>query len=188
MFHIQERRGGPSTEFPINSYVLFMDPSSLKPSGATKLNTPRKGPYRVVNRKRSPHRSISEPEDIYVIENIVSHELRDVSIHTLQPFEFDADHVDPTAVATADNQEFFIEKILTHEPNVSPSKFIKLKKDQMRFLVKYQGYEIPEFNSWENLRRTDALHTYLRNNGMKALVPPAYRMAALMQLLADRVQ
>jgi transposase InsO family protein len=186
--HIQDRKKGPSTEFPINSYVLFMDPSGLKPAGSTKLNTPRKGPYRVVNRKRSPHRQISEPEDIYVIENLISHELRDVSIHTLQPFEFDADHIDPTSVATVDNEEFFIEKIITHEPNIAPSKFMKLRKDEMRFLVKYQGYDVPEFNSWENLRRTEALHQYLHTNGMKSLVPPSYRITALMLILARNVQ
>lgn len=188
MLKIQERHKGPSTEFPINSYVLFMDPSKLTPSGSTKLNTPHKGPYRVVNRTRSPHRPLTEPEDIYVVENLISHELKNVSVHTLQPFEFDGDYVDPTTVATTDNEEFFIEKILSHEPNISPSKFIKLKKDQMRFIVKYLGYETPEVNTWENLRRTEALHQYLHNNGMKSLIPPAYRINTLHLMLAQRVQ
>jgi hypothetical protein len=187
-YHIQQRSRGQKTEFPIQSYVLYADPSGLKISGNSKLSTPLKGPFRVVNRIRSKHQSSDDSGDIYVIENLISHEMKDVQVHHLRPFEYNSENVDPLEVAMTDNQEFLIEKILAHEPNLPPNKFMKLRKEEMRFLVKYIGYETPESNTWDNLRKTEQLHNYLRANGMKSLVPAAYRLNVLIKMRAYQIQ
>ncbi len=87
-----------------------------------------------------------------------------------------------------DNQEFLTEKILSHEPNLPPNKFMRLRKGEMRFLVKYVGYEAPESGTWENLRKTEQLHKYLIANGMKSLVPAAYRLNVLIKMRAYQIQ
>ena len=190
-YHIKQRAVNSPSEFPINSYVLYADPSGLKTSGNTRLNTPLRGPFRVVNRRLASHQeeiSVEGAGDVYVIENLVSHEMHNVHVKHLKPFEFNAEHVDPTEVAMTDNEEFLIEAIVGHGPPVDPVKFMKLKKSEMIFSVKYVGYPDPEPGYWENLRKTEQLHKYLSENGMKRLIPPAYRLNALMLMKSSQHQ
>ena len=61
---------------------------------------------------------------------------------------------------------FYIEAITAHKGNTK-------KVSTLTFLVKWLNYS-EEHNSWEPwsaLRLTDQLHTYLKNAGLKALVP-----------------
>lgn len=188
-YNIQKRQRGPATEFPINSYVLYTDPTGWKHPGSDKLSMPHRGPFRVINRFTTAHSKAKgeQGQDIYVIENLVSHERREVHAQHLQPFEYDEEYVDPTTVAAAGQQEFMIDQIIAHYPNLPPHQFVKLKKSSMEFLVKYTGFATPELNSWDNLRTTEALHKYLYDKGMKQLIPPAYRINALHRLLAIQV-
>lgn len=171
------------TEFPINSYVLYTNPSG----SLHKLATPMSGPYRVVNCKRSNWQQDNEIGDLYTIQHPITHDCRDVSVHHLQPFVLDAEYVNPAAVATSDHQEFFIEEVIGHDPPLPPSQFIKLKKHQMRFLVRYIGYDKPEYNTWDAMRKTEHLHQYLIANGMKALVPPQFRVTVLRRIIAHQI-
>jgi hypothetical protein len=186
--HIQLRKKGPKTEFPINSYVLYADPTGLTVSGKTRLNTPLQGPFRVVSRVPTAHQADPEGGDIYVIENLISHVKRDVNVNHLRPFEYNLEMIDPTEVAMTDNEEFPIEEIVGHLPKLKAKDFIKLRKTQMKFLVKYTGYEQVEENTWENLKKTDQLHAYLRKHKMQTLIPASYRLNTLIRMRADQVQ
>ena len=68
--------------------------------------------------------------------------------------------------ARRDYMEFYIEAITAHKGNTK-------KVSTLTFLVKWLNYSV-EHNLWEPwsaLRLSDQLHTYLKDNGLKALVP-----------------
>lgn len=68
--------------------------------------------------------------------------------------------------ARRDYMKFYIEAIKAHKGNTR-------KVSTLTFLVKWLNYG-EDHNSWEPwsaLRLTDQLHTYLKNAGLKALVP-----------------
>jgi hypothetical protein len=152
------------TQYPINSYVLLDDRTEF---GAKrhKLHTPLLGPFKVLSRDK----------DIYTIQDLVQNTTKQVHLKALRPYLVDTTHSEPRTVALADKESFIIEKITDHYPKVSAKKFVRLPKKDIRFKVKYKGYDNEEWNSWDNLRITAALHTYLNSHGMSSLVPVLYR-------------
>ena len=101
------------------------------------------------------------------MRNLIS--LKDHSTHVsrLHPYLYDEMRHDPRDAALRDENEFEVEAILNHSG--TPKKRV-----DMKFLVKWRGYEEPSSNTWEpwaNVRLVGKLHEYLRNNNMKGLVP-----------------
>jgi hypothetical protein len=73
---------------------------------------------------------------------------------------------DPIEIARKDRGEFVIESILDHQG-------LPAVKTKMQFLVKWKGYDHEEntWEPWKELRNTEALHIYLRDNKLARLIP-----------------
>ena len=153
----QRKLTQPETEFPIGSYVLKDYPSTgLKRRGHPrgKLFPPKYGPMRVINKVGTK----------YSVQDLVTGKVEEVPIHRLSTFLIDEDKDDPRETALRDNNEFVVEKILAHTGNKKRSK-------ELKFEVKWLGYEESTWESWKSVRLVDKLHDYLRANGMTKLVP-----------------
>ncbi len=147
---------GGVTEFPVNSYVL-VEYHNRPPS---KLNTPLKGPLRVVSHIGAD----------YTLENLVDNRVSHVHASKLRPFEFDPRFVDPRQVANKEQEAYDVESILSHTGDRKDRKTLK-------FRVKWVGYDLDNttYEPWKNLMHTSALHRYLIANKLKGLVPTQYR-------------
>ena len=106
----------------------------------------------------------------YTVKDLITHKDEDVHVTRLKQFQYDAEHTDPREVAMHDQEEFEIDHIITHRGD-------RHDKTAMTFLVRWQDFGEAEdsWEPWENLRNTDALHTYLRANRMKTLIPASGR-------------
>ena len=149
------------TTYEIGTYVL-MDPvlhSGLgKPSG--KLTPRLLGPYLVVNRSG----------DKYSCRNLIDDGVKDYHVKQLRPYHHDASFGDPRDVALRDRGDYDIDKIVTHQGDIT-----KLKT--LTFRVKWYGFAEDDFDTWEswsNLRETTQLHHYLIANNLKQLIPKKF--------------
>ena len=140
------------TVFPIASCVL----AQYATGPPTRLHTRWQGPMKVIYHRDSE----------YVLLNIVSKKTKKIHATKLKIFLFDSGKIEPMDSARRDYMEFYIEAITAHKGNTK-------KVSTLTFLVKWLNYS-EEYNSWEPwsaLRLTDQLQTYLKNVGLKALVP-----------------
>ena len=145
--------------FPVGSYVLVeYDNTAIKGRGPPhKLMPFLRGPYRVVNNVGSR----------YTLLDLVTNKHTDVLFHRLHPFLYDKARMDPKEAACRDREEYEVERILGHSGDPR-------KKSEMKFFVKWKGYDDPKENTWEpwkTLRLVDKLHDYLEQNNMKNLIP-----------------
>ena len=150
-YHMQEH-DSDYAEYPINSYVLYTPPEGKQ---REKSRMTHDGPLQVINRIG----------DIYTVQNLVSGKPFDTHISALRPFHFDPIRVNPKEVAIQNAQEFHIDRILSHRGDSN-------KRSSMEFMVRWLGYS-EEYDTWEpynNLRDTDQLITYLKDNKLKKLI------------------
>ena len=140
------------TVFPVDSYVL----ARYTTQPPTRLHTLWRGPFQVVSIHNSD----------YTLLDITTKKHKHPHISNLKQFVFNPKHTDPADVACRDYMEFFIESILQHQGN-------SRRKTQMRFIVKWTDFDDSHntWESWKNLRLTDAPHTYLRLHGMSKIIP-----------------
>jgi hypothetical protein len=140
------------TEFPINSYVLVEYRNGPPNSLLTKLE----GPMRVVNRIGSK----------YTLQNLVTEKCSDYHVTKLREFRYDPELTDPRLVANRDSQVWDIDKIITHNGDIYGSR-----KD-LDFLVKWKGYDdiYNRWLPWSEVRQTEQLQTYLRENNWRHLL------------------
>lgn len=113
---------------------------------------------------------IERVQDTYKIQDLVNGKVHETHISNLKPFNYDPERQMPQEVAQHNSQEFVISEILDHRGDRS-------RRKTMEFKVRWQG-EKPEEDSWEPyafLRDTEQLHTYLRANKMKSLIPIKFR-------------
>ena len=108
-----------------------------------------------------------------MLRNLATEQTTPYHVTDLVPFKWDAKHTDPTEIANSDKQLHVIDAITAHEGNPR-------RKSQMTFTVKWKGYEgqPDEFTPgqpWKELRKTKALHAYLRDNNMAFIIPKEYR-------------
>ena len=88
----------------------------------------------------------------------------------MKPFIFNIDLVDPVDVARRDYMEFFIDNIISYRGNLK-------RKTELEFQVKWLSYD-ETHNSWEpytNLRDSDQLHVFLRQNNLLRLILKKFR-------------
>ena len=91
------------TDFETNSYVTIDYGDSPLNKPPSKLHTPRRGPYRVVNHTGS----------IYALQNLVTGDIRDYHVSRLQPYYYDADlGPTPDLIANKDDYMVKVEQIL----------------------------------------------------------------------------
>ena len=170
--HCQEHpKGDTPIEFPNGSFVVVKYLTGANNRPPTKLHTPMKGPFRVVGMEND-HVQI---QDIVDLEGRV----REVHVSACRPFNFDPTRVTPREVARRDNNEFFIEKIISHEDETPHSSKTKPKKECLYFTVRWLGYG-PEYDTqepWSGLRDTTQLWTYLHQKGLQKLIPKDKRRA-----------
>jgi transposase InsO family protein len=145
--------------FPEGSYVLVeYDNTAVKGRGPpNKLMPFLRGPYRVINNVGSR----------YTLLDLITNKHTDVLFHRLHPFFYDKARMDPKEAACRDREEYEVEKILGHSGDPR-------KKSEMKFFVKWKGYDDPKENTWEpwkTLRLVDKLHEYLLENNMSNLIP-----------------
>ena len=155
--HIQKRTHDKVSYFRPNSFVLVQYPKTVMGIRApTKLHPHWKGPMRVISNKGAE----------YTLRDLVQDKNISVHISRLKEFEYDPLHHDPLAIAAKDNEEDEIESIIRHTGDPR-------RKTSMDFLVRWKGYDESEdlWLPWSELRTNNALHTYLRQNGMEKLIP-----------------
>jgi len=129
-----------------------------------KLQTTRKGPMRVV----------SKQEDTYDLLDLVSRRVEIVYVSRIYPFNFAATKVDPENVAIRDQGEFIVDKIVDSIIDRG------LSKTTWSFRVRWLGYDdiYDEWLGWNELKNVEALHRYLRSNGLAKYIPKSAKKAA----------
>jgi hypothetical protein len=144
------------TDYPINSYVLYILPMGR----GNKLLPRHRGPYQVRGRKQS----------IYFIEDLVLGKQIKTHVHNLRPFIFNPQRVNPREVAQQNEQEFMVRDIVAHRGDHH-------RRSSMEFLVRWTGYDASS-DSWEPykaLMHVDKLHDYLREHKMRSLIPREHK-------------
>ena len=85
----------------------------------------------------------------------------------------DPSRISPREIARRDNDEFFIEKIISHEDETPSRSKTKPKKECLFFVMRWLGYG-PESDTrepWSGVKDTTQLWTYLHRQGLKKLIP-----------------
>jgi hypothetical protein len=160
--HRKGKEISPITEFAPDSYVLVSYPESRQGSRPpNKLSTNLKGPMKVIRHDGAA----------YEVMNMSTMKTTVVHVTRLRPYHYDADRVNPTTVANADDKLYEVEEILAHRGNP------RGKVSNLEFLVRWHGYDSTgdSWESWGSLRTNQALHKYLKDNGMSALIPKQFR-------------
>jgi hypothetical protein len=112
------------------------------------------------------------------LECLLTSTRTDYHISKIRRFEFDPATQDPLQYALRDDPEgnvFHVSKVtdMKGEPKGS--------RKQLFFEVFWSGYTTPTWEPWATLRRTTALHTYLRNHAdskVRQLLPKGFENAA----------
>ena len=149
------------TQFPKGSFVLVKYLSGTNNRPPTKLHTPMRGPYRVVGMEND-HVQIQDVLDI-------DGKVREVHMSACKSFVFDPKRVKPLDVARRDEDEFFIERIISHEDKTPRNSATKPRKDCLTFRVRWlnEGPEGDTVETFKNLKDTTQLWTYLHRKGGK---------------------
>lgn len=157
--------GEPAKEFPNGSFVTVKYLTGANNRPPTKLHTPMRGPFRVVGMDND-HVQIQDVLDL-------DGRVREVHVTACRPFNFDPERISPKEVARRDNNEFFIEKIISHEDETPNRSKTKPRKECLFFIVRWLGYG-PEFDTrepWSGIKDTTQLWTYLHQKGLQKLIP-----------------
>ncbi len=151
------------TTYEVGDMVLCQYPKNvLRPGPPSKLMAYLQGPWKINHREG----------DTYTLDNPSTGRDEKVHVTRLQPCEYDRSRVDGTTVALSDTRQFEIEKILSHvgDLRVDPKK-------KWRFLVRWKYLPESEecYGTWEQLRKTEALHEYLRRIGKGYHIPAGFQ-------------
>lgn len=160
--HVDERTAPDAIPFMVGDLVLAQYPNgAMGPRPPTKLHTPLRGPLRIVNIQES---RVS-------VQDLVTLKVEDLHINTIRPYYYSDSSLLPNIVALSDVQSFVVEDILRHEGDPK-------RVSSLRFLVKWLGYDQEDstWESWKTLRSNIKLHQYLRDIGLKRLIPKDYRV------------
>ena len=152
LYHIScQENDDQLTNFPINSYVLYTAPGQRR----HKLQPARAGPY---------YRVVHSDGSVYTIQDLMSLKLTTTHISQLTAFEFDETRTSPETVAMHNQNLYIPIAILRHRGQ-------KARKKTLEFEVQWEGIDQPTWEPWQNLRHLELLHVYLRDHGMKTLIP-----------------
>jgi hypothetical protein len=158
--HLKSLSSGEEvSSYKVGSYVLVKYPDSgMGNKPPTKLHTPWRGPFKVVNAQGST----------YTVQNLISQQCMTLHVSMLKEFVYDPQHTDPQNVALADKQHFIVEKVLEHYGN--PKRLRSLF-----FKVKWVGFERTTRESYNLLRDNEVLHDYLRKTPkLRSIIPKKY--------------
>ena len=164
--HLAERTGklsGEVTEFAVGTYVLMEYPNDgflMRPRPPNKLLTPLRGPLKV----------ISNDGPAYTLRDESTTNLVVAHVSRLRVFYYDKERVNPVEVAMKDTDQFLVESILTHRGYTG--KYGSKKSSNLEFLVKWVGYQEPEWLPWRNLYANSIAHAYMRLHPVLVKVIP----------------
>ena len=149
--------------YEVNSYVLVeYRNSTLRRGPKSKLLPFLKGPLRVTGSTGSK----------YLLQDLVTMRISPYHVSKIRQFRFDPTTQDPLLYALKDDgHAYAIDHISAIKGNPKGSK------KQLTFLVHWKGYEQATWEPWEQLRRTRALHEFLKQHKSKVvkdLVPKNY--------------
>jgi hypothetical protein len=149
----------PTTFLP-ETYVLvkYRNSSNLSPA-PTWLHTYWKGPFKEISNVLSE----------YLLLDLITDKQKLYHVSDMKPFVFDPINTNPLDLARRDYLEFFMEKILAMSGDVK-------KVSTLDFHIKWLGYD-DTYNlwlPWKDLRETDILHSYLRQNNLGNLIPKKF--------------
>ena len=138
------------SNFEIGSYVLVAYPDTNYGQGRpSKLHTMLRGPYKVVDKVRNE----------YKVQNLVTNRVETKSVFLLREFHYDATRTDPLTIALKDyEEEYLVESIEKHNGSWKNIK-------NMRFLVKWVGFEERTWEPYSNLKNNEQLRDYVINMG-----------------------
>ena len=106
----------------------------------------------------------------YTLFDLITNKEKDYHFLDMKPIIFNADLVDPVDVARRDYMELFIANAIAYRGDLK-------RKTELKFQVKWLGYD-ETHNSREpyaNLRDSDQLHVFLRQNNLLCLIPKIFR-------------
>ena len=151
------------TVFPVNSFVLVAYPDT----GFTKRPRP---PNKFMPEWKGPYQVVSYIGASYNLLNLVTMK-EELGIHVkrLKTFEYE-EGTDPREIANQTADAWDVEAILSHTGTPKD-------RNKMTFMVKWLGYEDPSPEPYSNrsLFKTAAMHKYLKDNKLAALIPTAYK-------------
>jgi hypothetical protein len=127
----------------------------------------KKGPpNKLMSNFKGPMQIVSNVGNIYTVKNLLTEKNEKCHITQLKKFYYQPGQIDPKQIAMKTKQEHLVEKIIAHSGN-------KNSKTEMEFKVRWFGE--PEENDlwlpWKELKDNSALHNYLSEHRMKALIP-----------------
>jgi hypothetical protein len=153
------------TAYKPGTYVLVKYRKSINLYPASpRLHTYWKGPLEVISNKLSE----------YLLLDLITDKKEPYYVYDMRPFNYDPLLTNPLDIPRKDYLEFYIEKILDMAGD--PKKCSTLD-----FLIKCVGYD-DTYNLWlpfSEIRETDVLHSYLRENNLNRLVPRKIRLPVL---------
>jgi hypothetical protein len=97
-----------------------------------------------------------------------------VHISRIREFFYDKERVDPLSVVIRDTDQFIVESVISHRGN-KPNGKIK-KASELQLLIKWVGYEKPEWHPWHGFTANSVAHSYMRNiPSLIKFIPKQYR-------------
>ena len=157
---------GEVTEFSAGTQVLVEYPSD------GFLSRPRP-PHKLLTNLRGPLVVISNEGAEYVLRDPST--VTDVKVHIsrMREFYYDKSRIDPLAVVVKDTDQFIVEAILNHS-GCNPKGKLK-KASDLQLLVKWLGYEKPEWHPWHNFTANSIAHSYMREiPALKRILPKRF--------------
>jgi hypothetical protein len=89
-------------------------------------------------------------------------------------FYYDKERVNPVEVAMKDTDQFLVESIVAHRGYTGTGSK-KKKSSDLEFLVKWVGYQEPEWLPWKNLYANSIAHAYMKlYPGLAKVIPKRY--------------
>jgi hypothetical protein len=156
--------GNNLTEYSIDDLVLVDYPTSSVHKGP---------PNKLLSNRRGPMKIVARNGDNYSLADLATNkEIEVYHVKYLHKFNYDKEHTNPRTVANSDKQFFDIDKIISHRGDKqSPSRM----KFQVLWMPVNNLTAQKTWEPWKTLRNTHALHKYLSENKMKALIPSIYK-------------
>ena len=122
--------------------------------------TPRP-PNKLMTNLRGPLQVTSNVGPTYTLRDLVTTKTVFTHVSRLREFHFDKERVDPLAIAVKDSGQYLVESILDHKGYTGKGNYRQISK--LLFLVKWVGYEEPDWQPWKNLHRNFLTHEYMKD-------------------------
>jgi len=152
------------TEYDIGSLVLVQyENDAHRPP--TKVHPKLRGPFKVTAVTHRDSRG-----SIYTCQNLATNKLEDFHVKLLQKFNYDPRFTDPAIEALVDSELFVVEAILDH---VFDGK--RKLKSELKFKVKWLGYDETTWEPYANVAKVKILHDYLRAHHMESFLQEAFQ-------------